>query len=87
MDHIIKIVKLLEDSGMIIDDTTQVVKHEIKKQEIWFLGAMMAPMATSLIIPMAFSLTQPMASHWYMLYLENETWEQEKDKKVHFIRY
>ena len=34
MDHIIKIVKLLEDSGMIIDDTTQVVKHEIKKQEI-----------------------------------------------------
>ena len=33
MDHIIKIVKLLEDSGMIIDGTTQIVKNEIKKQE------------------------------------------------------
>lgn len=80
-------MKLLEDSGMIIDGTTQIVKHEIKKQESWFLGAMIAPMATSLIIPMAFSLTQPMASHWHMLYLENETWEQERDKKVHFIHY
>lgn len=80
-------MKLLEDSGMIIDGTTQIVKNEIKKQESWFLGAMIAPMATSLIIPMDFSLTQPMASHWYMLYLENETWEQERDKKVHFIHY
>ena len=33
MDHIIKIVKLLKDSGMIIDSTTRIVKHEIKKQE------------------------------------------------------
>ena len=45
-----------------IDGVTQTVKHEIKKQEGGFLGAMMAPMAASLIAAIAASLTAPMAS-------------------------
>ena len=38
------------------------MKHEIKKQEGGFLGAMMAPMAASLIAPMASLFMQPVAS-------------------------
>ena len=37
MDDIIKIVKLLEDSEVLIDGVTEAVKHETKKQEVDFL--------------------------------------------------
>ena len=33
MNDIIKIIKLLEDSGVLIDGVTETVKHEIEKQE------------------------------------------------------
>ena len=33
MNDIIKIIKSLEDSGVLIDGVTETVKHEIKKQE------------------------------------------------------
>ena len=33
MNDIIKIMKLLEDSGVLIDGVTETVKHEIEKQE------------------------------------------------------
>ena len=56
MDDIIKIVKFFEDSCLLIDGATETVKHEIKKQESEFLGAMMAPIAFSLIQPVASSL-------------------------------
>ena len=36
MNDIIKIVKSLEDSGVLIDGITETVKHEIKKQESRF---------------------------------------------------
>ena len=39
MNDIIKIIKSLEDSGVLIDGVTQTVKDEIKKQEGRFLGA------------------------------------------------
>ena len=59
MDNIIKIVDSLENSCLSIDGATKLVKYEIKKkQESGFLGAMIAPMATSLIAPMASSLIQ-----------------------------
>ena len=32
MNDIIKIIKALEDSGVLIDGVTETVKHEIKKQ-------------------------------------------------------
>ena len=61
MDDTIKIIKSLENSGLLIDDATETVKHEIK-QEGGFLDAMMAPMAASLKAPMASSLTKPVDS-------------------------
>ena len=35
MDDINKIVKLLENSGILIDRVTEAVKHEIKKTRRW----------------------------------------------------
>ena len=62
MDDIIKIVKSLQNLGLLIDSVTETVKHEIKKKEGGFLTAMMVDMAASLIAPMSSSLIQPIAS-------------------------
>ena len=56
MDNIIKIVELIEKSGLLVDGARKTVKHGIKKQHGGFLPAMMTPMATSLIALMASSL-------------------------------
>ena len=48
-NDIIKIIKSLEDSGVLLDRVTETVKHEIKKQEYGFLGALLAPIAASLV--------------------------------------
>ena len=45
MDDIIKIVKPLEKSRLLIDGANETVKNGIKKQEGEFLGTIMAPMA------------------------------------------
>ena len=42
MNDVIKITKSLEDSGVLIDGVTETVKHEIKKAEGEFLGALLA---------------------------------------------
>ena len=47
MNDIIKVIKSLEDSGVLIDGVTETVKHEIKKQEGRFLGALLSPLAAS----------------------------------------
>ena len=50
MNDIIKIMKLLENSSVITDEVIETMKHEIKKkQEVRFLGALLAPLATSLV--------------------------------------
>ena len=46
MDDIVKTVKPLESSDLLIDGATEIVKHKIKKQEGVLLGAMMKPMAS-----------------------------------------
>ena len=51
MNGIIKIKKSLEDSGILIDGASETVQHEIKKHEGWFLGALLAPLAASLVQP------------------------------------
>ena len=51
INDIIKIIKTLQDLGVLIDRVTETVRHEIKKQEGRFLGAMLAPLATSLVQP------------------------------------
>ena len=37
MNDIIKILKSLEDSGVLIDGVTEAVKHEIKNKKVDFL--------------------------------------------------
>ena len=45
MNGVIKIMKPLEDSGVLIDKETETIKHEIKKpQKGGFLGALLAPL-------------------------------------------
>ena len=39
LNGIIKIIKSLKDLGVLIDAVTEIVKHEIKKQEGRFLGS------------------------------------------------
>ena len=51
MNDVIKIIKSLENSGVLIDGVTQTVKDEIKKQEGGFLGALLAPLIASLLQP------------------------------------
>ena len=43
MNDIIKIIKSLEDSYVLIDGGTETVNHKIEKQEGRFLGALLAP--------------------------------------------
>ena len=56
MNDIIKIIKSLEGSGVLIDRVTETVKDEIKKQEGGFLGALLAPLTTSLVQPVISSV-------------------------------
>ena len=51
MNHIIKILKSLENSNILIDSITETVKHETKKQEGGFLAlaALFAPLAMSFV--------------------------------------
>ena len=49
MNDIIKIIKSLEGLGVFIDGVTETVKHEIRKQECAFLGALLAPLSASIV--------------------------------------
>ena len=58
MNDIIKIIKSLEDSGVLIDEVTETVKHEMKKQGGGFLGAWLRPLSASLVQPVISSLVR-----------------------------
>ena len=58
MNDIIKIIKSLENSGVLIDGVTETVKHEIKQQEGGFVGALLAPLAASLVQPVISSIVK-----------------------------
>ena len=51
VDDIIKIIKSLGNSGILIVRITKAVEHQIKKQEGGFLGALLAPLLSSVIQP------------------------------------
>ena len=57
MSDIIKIIKSLEDSCVLIDRVIETVKHE-RKQEGAFLGALLAPLAASLVQPVISSVVK-----------------------------
>ena len=58
LNDIIKIIKSLEDLGVLTDGGTETVKHKIKEQEGWFLGALLAPLAVSLVLSVISSLVK-----------------------------
>ena len=79
MDNIIRIIKLRQNSGLLIDGVTETVKYEIKKKEGGLLGALLVPLVDSLIAPMASSLIGNV--------LGKGVSETEKDNKVDFFGY
>ena len=62
MDYIIRIIKSVETSSLLIDGTSKTVKHEVEKQEHGLLPAM----ASSLIQAVASSLINGMTGKGVM---------------------
>ena len=58
MNHIINIIRSLEDWDVLIDGVTETVKHEMKKEEGEFLGALLAPLAASIVQPVFSSVVK-----------------------------
>ena len=58
MNDIIKIIKSLEDLAVLIIGVTETVKNEIKKQDGRIFGALLAPLATSVLEPVMFSVVK-----------------------------
>ena len=58
MNDFIKIIKSFGNSGVLFDEVTETVKHEIKKQEGKFLRALPAPLAASLVQSVISSVVQ-----------------------------
>ena len=56
MNDIIKIKNTLEDECVLIDGVTETVKHEIKRQEGGFRGALLPPLVASLVQPIIYSV-------------------------------
>ena len=48
IDDIIKIVKSLEDSGLLLKGVTKTVQHEVKEQKGGFLSMLLGVLGTSL---------------------------------------
>ena len=65
MNNIIKMIKSLEDSGVLIDGVAKTVKHEQKtKKDSGFLGALLAPLAASLVQPVIASVVKIIIGRW-----------------------
>ena len=55
MNDIIKIIKSLEDLGVLIDGVTETVKHEIQKRR---RNSLLVPLTASLVQPVIFSVVK-----------------------------
>ena len=58
MNFVIKIIKSLEHSGVLINGVTETVKHETKKSKGRFVGALLALLAASLVQPVISSVVK-----------------------------
>ena len=58
MTDIIRIIKLLEDSGVLTDGVTETVKREIKNQKGEFFQDLLAPLASLLVQPVISSVVK-----------------------------
>ena len=48
MEDIVKIVKYLEDSGLLLKGVTETVKNEVKKKKVGFLSMFLGTLGASL---------------------------------------
>ena len=85
MIDIIKIIKSLEDSNVLIDGT-ETVKHKIKKQEGQFLPALLASLAGSLVQPVISSVVKDRgvrrAEMWIKIFSFAPSFKQYRDYQV-----
>ena len=58
MNDNIKIIKSLENSCVLIDGVTEIVKHEIRKLEGRFLQVLLAALAASFVQPVISSVVK-----------------------------
>ena len=58
LDDIIKIIKSVEDSGVLINGVNETLKDETKKQEDGFLQALLALLAVSSVQPVISSVVK-----------------------------
>ena len=58
MNDVIKTIKSLEDSNILIVGITETVKYEIRKQEGGFIPALLTPLVTSLVQPVISSVVK-----------------------------
>ena len=58
LNEIIKTIKLLEDSNVLIDGLTKKVRYKVKKREGWFLPALLTLLDLSLMQPMIYSVVK-----------------------------
>ena len=49
MQDLLKLVKSLEDSGLLLDGTTETVKNEVKEQKSGFLSMLLGTLGASLL--------------------------------------
>ena len=49
MQDLLKIVKSLEDSGLLLDGITETVRNEVKEQKGGFLSVLLGTLGTSLL--------------------------------------
>ena len=88
MNDIIKIIKSLEGSGVLIDGITETVKDEIKKQEGGFLGALLPPLVAQLVQPVTSSVvkvirrrgvTRGGRGYWIEIFSSDPSFKQYRD--------
>ena len=87
MDDIIKTAKSLENSALLTDGAAETLKQEIRKQESWFLGAMMTHMVASFITPMASLLIQPVASSLINAISGKRVIRAKNDTRLEYLLY
>ena len=66
MNDIIKIIKSVEGSSVLIDEVTETVKHKGKNQEGRFRGALLAPLAFSLAKPVILSVVKGISGLFHL---------------------
>ena len=71
MNCIIKIIKSLEDSDVLIDRVTKTLKYEVKKQKGRFLGALLAPLTASIMQPVITSVVKGISKRGVLIPLHS----------------